>query len=132
MQSALKSRHKSFQVIDSEVSVLDASPETTRRRWSAEAKGRIVAEALVAGVNISAVARRRGLKAQQVFSWRRQALRSGLIGPLSPESTDTAFVPAEVERQSGIELIVGDVTIRVAADVSPERLAGVIRAVRSS
>lgn len=34
-----------------------------RRRWSTADKGRIVAETLVAGANVSAIARRHGLYA---------------------------------------------------------------------
>jgi transposase len=42
-----------------------------RRAWSDEDKGRIVAESFAAGANVSAVARRYGLRPQQVYAWRR-------------------------------------------------------------
>jgi hypothetical protein len=54
-----------------------------------------------------------------------------LIGPLVPEPPEAAFVPVEVEHTSGIEIIVGDVTIRLSPGVSPEWLSGDIRAVRA-
>ena len=76
MQSPLKSRPKSFQLINSEVSVLDASPETSRRRWSPEAKARIISEALVPGVNISAVARRHGSDLVEICRARRPSTKS--------------------------------------------------------
>ncbi len=44
-----------------------------RRRWSAAEKARIVAETLVPGAGVSAVARRWQLCPQQVFAWRREA-----------------------------------------------------------
>jgi transposase len=44
-----------------------------RRRWSAEAKTRIVAESLAPGVMISEAARRHDLRPQQLFAWRYQA-----------------------------------------------------------
>ena len=44
-----------------------------RRAWSHEDKGRIVAESFAAGANVSAVARRYGLRPQQVYAWRRLA-----------------------------------------------------------
>jgi transposase len=46
---------------------LEASPAVPRRRWSAAAKERIVAEASVPGANVSAIARSHGLSPQQVF-----------------------------------------------------------------
>ena len=45
MQSGHEPGHSSFQVIDGTVSRLEASPAVPRRRWSAAAKERIVAEA---------------------------------------------------------------------------------------
>ena len=47
---------------------------TVRRRdWSDDDKARIIVESLAPGANISAVARRHGLKPQQLFGWRREA-----------------------------------------------------------
>ncbi|MBM3553356.1 MAG: transposase [Alphaproteobacteria bacterium] len=42
-----------------------------RRRWSDEEKSQAVEESLAPGAVVSAVARRRGLTPQQLFSWRR-------------------------------------------------------------
>jgi transposase len=137
LQSALDTRDKSFQVIDAEVSVLDASPATSRRRWSGSAKSRILAEALEPGVNVSAIARRHGLKPQQLFGWRRQALRSGMIRPAMPGSDGPGFIPIEAPKLEacacrGLEIVVGDVTLRTGIDVSSARLTELIRAVRQA
>jgi transposase len=43
-----------------------------RRRWSDEDKARIVAESLDPATTSSAVARRHGLHASQLFVWRQQ------------------------------------------------------------
>ena len=47
-----------------------------RREWPAEVKARIVAETLVPGETVSAVARRHGLRVDQLFSWRKLARRA--------------------------------------------------------
>lgn len=48
-----------------------------RRRWSSDEKMRILEETLVPGAKVSEVARRNGISASLVFTWRRQA-RAGL------------------------------------------------------
>ena len=56
--------------------------ETTRpvrRRRSTEEKRRIVEETLEAGASVARVARRHGVNANQVFSWRQQ-YREGRLG----------------------------------------------------
>src|SRR5215471_18659061 len=49
-----------------------------RRRWSAEAKGRIVAESYGPGAVVSDVARRHDISPQHLFAWRKAA-RAGLL-----------------------------------------------------
>lgn len=44
-----------------------------RRIWSPDAKARILAEAALPGAVVADVARRHGLRPQQVFGWRRAA-----------------------------------------------------------
>lgn len=132
MQSAHKSGHSSFHIVTGEMSHPDGDLGVPRRRWSGDAKAEVLSEALMPGVNVSAVARRHGLKPQQVFAWRRQALRSGAIDPLLPASGVPGFVPVAIERCGSVELVVAGVTIRAGADVSVARLAEVIRAVRSA
>jgi hypothetical protein len=53
-----------------------------RRAWSGEQKAQIVGESYAGGEAVSAVARRHGLTLQQLFGWRRAALRgSGMRQP---------------------------------------------------
>jgi len=47
-----------------------------RREWPAEVKARILAETLLPGETVSAVARRHGLRVDQLFAWRRLARRA--------------------------------------------------------
>jgi transposase len=44
-----------------------------RRRWSSDEKMRLVEETLVPGAKVSEVARRNGVSASLLFTWRRQA-----------------------------------------------------------
>jgi transposase len=59
----------------------------TRRRWSELEKQAVVAEAERPGVNISAVARRHGIKPSLLFRWRRLA-RDG-----EDRQSPPAFIP---------------------------------------
>ena len=56
----------------------------TRRRWSADFKRRVVAEASQPGVSVAAIARRYDLNNNLLFNWKR---RFGV---------DLAFLPVEV------------------------------------
>lgn len=62
-----------------------------RRRWRDDEKLRIVAETLEAGARITEVARRNGVAASLVFTWRRQS-REGRLGALSAPG----FVPVQI------------------------------------
>jgi transposase len=61
-----------------------------RRSWSRDDKARIVAESFFARANVSAVARRYGLRPQQVYAWRRLARQGALALPAEEE---VGFVP---------------------------------------
>jgi transposase len=54
-----------------------------RRRWSDEEKARIVAESLDPATTASAVARRHGLHASQLFVWRQQLQQGALAAETS-------------------------------------------------
>jgi transposase len=110
-----------------------------RRRWSAEAKARIVAESLAPGVVISEVARRHDLRPQQLFAWRQQARQGRLVLP----GEELAFVPvvaaaAEAPAAASsappagiIEVVLGGAVVRVPPDVDGRLLAKVLRAVQA-
>ncbi|WP_245465702.1 transposase [Mesorhizobium sp. M6A.T.Ce.TU.016.01.1.1] len=61
--------------------MFSASPQRPRRRWSAEAKARLVEESLKPGANVSAIARQAGLASSQLFGWRRKAIKSSAVTP---------------------------------------------------
>ena len=117
-----------------------------RRRWSAEDKARIVAEALAPGAVVSEVARRWHLSSQQVFGWRREA-RAGLLAlpadgtvaslpvpdfvPILAEPAVSAAVP-EAACIPVIEVEIAGAVVRVPPGMDAALLTSVLRAVRAS
>jgi transposase len=118
-----------------------------RRRFPDDEKARIVEETLVPGAVISAVARQHGLTPQQLFTWRRQALKRSKVEPPS-------FVPAVVEaavaakpvRQSRsgkrvrtldggmgtIEVEIAGVSVRIARGADVKAVAAVMTALTAA
>jgi transposase len=115
-----------------------------RRRWSQDDKLRIVDETLVPGAKVTEVARRNGIAASVVFTWRRQARTIEKVGPCfapvqiaaaetSGESAkplsddDRRLRPVPVARVGLIEIDLGNRRrIRVDAQVDPDALARVL------
>jgi transposase len=108
-----------------------------RRRWSDEDKARIVAESLDPATTASAVARRYGLHASQLFTWRQQLQRrraltaetSGAPGFVPVLLAEDGVVPATPAGR--MEIALGPVVVRVGADVDAAALRRVLEAVRS-
>ena len=120
----------------SKVSRLEVIETGARRRWSLEEKLRIVAESDRGRRQVSATARRHGLSASQLFTWRRLA-RAGRLcadeamtfAPVVVSSDGPAnAAPALPAVASGrIEIVlVGGVRVIVAHDVDAAALARVI------
>jgi transposase len=119
-----------------------------RRRWSAAEKARAVAETLRPGATVSEVARRWQLCPQQLFGWRRQALREGgtqraveaaddrhaafvpLIMDVPPSSSSAASAAATAA--PAIEVRLADAVVRAISGVDATLLTTVLRAVRAS
>ena len=107
-----------------------------RRRWSLEEKARIVAESLDPATTSSAVARRYGLHASQLFVWRQQLQRSAssaetLGGPgfVPVLLAEGGALPAEATGR--MEIALGPAVVRVGADVDGPALRRVLEVVRS-
>ena len=106
-----------------------------RRRWSEEDKARIVAESLDPATTSSAVARRYGLHASQLFTWRQQLQRST---PSAAAIGGPGFVPvllaedgaAPAETAGRMEIALGPAVVRVGADVDAAALRRVLEVVR--
>lgn len=106
-----------------------------RRRWAAEEKARIVAESLDPATTASAVARRHGMHASQLFTWRQQLQRRAsaaqtLGGPgfVPVLLAEDGAPPGEATGRMGIAL--GPAVIRVGADVDAAALRRVLEVVR--
>lgn len=107
-----------------------------KRRWSDEAKGRMVAETLVPGVTVNEVARRHGLKANHLSSWRTLARKGKLVVPevvgaeFAAPVVSPMVVPT-VQTMASIELIMGPVTVRLDAATPAARVAELVMALRA-
>jgi transposase len=106
-----------------------------RRRWSLEEKARIVAESLDPATTSSAVARRYGLHASQLFVWRQQLQRSAssaetIGGPGFVPVLIAEDGPAPTEAAGRMEIALGPAVVRVGTDVDAVALRRVLEAVR--
>ena len=108
-----------------------------KRNWPPELKARIVAETLIEGETVNAVAKRYELIPSTVSDWRRMARQGKLV---LPNLDGMDFVPVEIEASvpvaqpspvisSGtIDLIKGDVTVRLDAATPGARIAEIVGA----
>ncbi len=72
-----------------------------RRRWRYEDNVRIVEESFAAaGVTVTEVARRNGVAASVVFTWRRQAKLGELVGSLAPLLLPVELAPVVTDVMS--------------------------------
>lgn len=108
-----------------------------KRNWPAELKARIVAETLIEGETVNAVAKRYELIPSTVSDWRRMARQGKLV---LPSLDGMNFVPVEVEAPAPVaqpllatssnklDVIKGDVTVRLDAATPAARIAEIARA----
>ena len=123
----------------SRLEVIEGS--TGRRRRTKAERARIAAESLVPGVTVADVARRHGTTRWQVYDWRKK-LRSGQL--TVPESVaglpmfaelvveDPAEEAPASQTLPALEIVVGDVVIRVVAGTDEGLLKRAIQAARAS
>jgi transposase len=117
-----------------------------RRVWPPGVKAAIIAEIGVDGATVSAVARRHGLTAGQLFAWRREARRaaagSGFVPVLrEPPSTASALLRKDRrERRRAlpdeapiavVEVVVGGAVMRVLPAADERTIAAVLAAMKS-
>jgi transposase len=112
-----------------------------RRRWSVEAKGRVVAESYEPGAVVSEVARRHDLAPQHLFAWRKAARSGRLVLPV--EATTPMFVPVVtamgkpgaaggIANRGSIVIEIGGALVRAEPGVDVVWLRDVLRAVKAA
>ncbi len=88
---------------------------------------------MMPGVNVSALARAYGIAPSQVFAWRRKAALDAQGRTRDPMFAAVAVEEDTTDEAGGVvELVFGDVTVRVGPDVSPARIAEIVRAIRAA
>ena len=111
--------------------------ERRRHSWSMDEKRRMIAESLEPGASVAKVARRHGVNANLLFTWRRQLASSSAVTPRPAELVPVTIMkepvpaiavgaPESVGRME-IVLSAGE-RITVGADVDAAALARVIKA----
>lgn len=111
---------------------------TGRRRWSEAEKARIAAESLMPGSSVADVARRHGVTRWQVYDWRKR-LRNGHLALPGDAASVPAFAALVVEEpprpkptRTRIEIVVGNIMIRIDPGIDNGQLTQVIRSVRAA
>ena len=109
-----------------------------RRLRTAEEKLRIVRETLVAGASVAEIARRHGVNANLLFSWRRQH-EQGVLAERTRPPRAAKMLPVRITAPSAlpsptaaapaieIELPCG-ARVRLIGDVAADRLSAVLSA----
>ncbi|GHC35951.1 hypothetical protein GCM10007291_41670 [Gemmobacter nanjingensis] len=107
------------------------------RKWPDEVKARIVAETLLPGATVNEVARRHGLPANHLSSWRTLARKGRLVLPAPEDPVEFAALmvdPVDETRGGDAgaavrpEIVAGTVVIRLETGATAERIAAVAHA----
>ena len=116
-----------------------------KRRWPKELKARIVAETLVEGATVNAVACRYDIQPNHLSEWRRLAREVKLVLPaLSEPHPEPVFASLVIDpltynsalaaqvTDPRIEIVFGDVVVRLGAHIPAQRIGGIVRSIGAS
>ncbi|WP_167480928.1 transposase, partial [Mesorhizobium waimense] len=76
-----------------------------RRRWGDEKKRDIVMSVGLDGATVTEVAHRHDVSRQQIYAWRHELKKKGLL----PSTADTVFLPVDTLAMLGAPLVREDV-----------------------
>ena len=105
-----------------------------RKTWPDDVKGRIVAESFEPGARVVDVARRHGMAAQHLSTWRRLAREGKIVVPVDgPMFARLEIAPQDEvvpEQPAGdiVEIDVNGMVIRLPGDCTAGRIADVVSA----
>jgi transposase len=110
-----------------------------RRSWPLDVKARIVMESLEDGAVISDVARRHGIRPQQLFAWRKQVRDDVPAASFAPVVVDAAtpalpspLAYSNTAAPAEIEIAVGMTVIRIRGPADVKTLTAMLRAVKAA
>ena len=112
-----------------------------KRHWPEALKARIVAETLVEGATVNAVARRYDMRPNHASEWRRLARTGRLVLPAVPEDFGFAPIivrpepvpaPAPAPVACALDVIRGEVTLGLDAATPAVRIAEIVRALNAT
>ncbi|MBR2573665.1 MAG: transposase [Loktanella sp.] len=111
------------------------------RKWPDELKARIVAETLLPGSTVNAVALRHSVPANHLSSWRTLARTGRLVLPAPEDPAEFASLIVGPVDEAPLgktcagdrpEIVMGVVVIRLEAGASAERIVSVVRGLEAS
>jgi len=115
-------------------------PSGRRQRTKAQ-RARIAAESMMPGMKVADVARKHGTTRWQIYDWRKQMRRGNLVVPESMAALpmfaelvieDITTDASSLGGRSDLEIVVGDVVIRVGVGADEGQLTRAIRAARAA
>lgn len=98
-----------------------------RRSWTPGFKARLVAQSYLGRESVSSLARRNGLRPQQLFDWRREARRGRLALP-EEAAEALGLRPMNEAAPSDVQITLGAVSVALPGDASADRIAAVAAA----
>ena len=98
-------------------------PRTESGRWTESSARSALKELSDSGMSTAAFARSKGISSQRVWYWRK---RLGRIAPVSFVPVVLPVATKAAARRCDIEIVCGEVVVRVREDIDVEHLARIV------